>query len=45
MTSSSVEDLGRYAFRPWAHEFSTNRGKNMITAPAINAIGKAGPRA
>jgi hypothetical protein len=33
-------DLGRYAFRPWEYEFSAKRGKNTITARAINEIGR-----
>ena len=33
-------DFGRYAFRPWEYEFSTKRGKNTITARAINEVGQ-----
>ena len=33
-------DLGRYAFRFWSFELNAKRGKNTVTANAINTIGQ-----
>jgi len=34
------EDLGRFAFRPWSHEFIAKPGGNTVTVRATNAIGQ-----
>ncbi len=35
------ENLGRFAFRSWTHEITIARGKNTVTARAINVVGQA----
>jgi len=38
--TSTGDDLGRYAFRPWSFDFVARPGRNTMMVNAVNKIGQ-----